>query len=419
MTSPEPLLEDLRARAFRPRAGSGRRAIGAEVEFLPVVAATGRRAPVEAGPERPATLTALRRHAPALEWREGRSDKGTPYFELPHGGRVTFEPGGQLEYASPPIASGSGLVRRLEATSRALHEALGEEGIELVTLGIDPERSLAEVPLMLSSDRYCRMGDYFASIGPAGVRMMRQTASVQVALDFGAEPGRRWRLLNAAAPYLTALFANSPCYEGRATGCQSYRAETWRTLDPARTGLFDAEGGDPAEGYHAFALAAPAMLLGAVDGRYAPFGEWWRSGRATPADWDLHLSTLFPEVRPRGYLEVRSMDALPPEAYAIPVALLSGLVYDGASLGAALDLLGRPDPSLLGRAAASGLQDPGIARVARDLMRIGLAGARRLGPLFFDEADLATAEEFAAERTEHALSPADLPFGDAALGLPR
>ena len=143
-------------------------------------------------------------------------------------------------------------------------------------------------PLLLRTRRYQRMADYLARRSPAGARMMRQTAAFQVALDLDDEPWLRWQVLNAAAPYVVAIFANSPVYAREETGCASARATVWRELDPARTGL-PWSARQPVETYLDFALEAPAILLPTVRGEHLPFGEWlapgprdaWTSGTTT------------------------------------------------------------------------------------------------------------------------------------------
>lgn len=381
------------------------RRMGAEVELIPVEASTGRRCPLE-GEGVPGTLPFLRRFGSRQGWHETRTLKGVPCFELPGGGTITFEPGGQLEYSSPPCRSASALLALLRRVVQPLRAAAAADGIELLPLGIDPFNEAGRVPLLLPTKRYARMAEYFGGRGPAGARMMRQTAAFQLGLDFDDEPWLRWRVLNAAAPYAVAIFANSPVYAGASTGYQSTRAQVWREVDPARTGLpWDGEA--PLEAYLDFALAAPAMLLPAVGGRHLPFGDWVSCARPTTEEWRDHLSTLFPEVRPRGHLEFRSCDAVSPRWYPAPVALVAGVVYDPGALRAAADLLGAPDPALLERAGRLGLRDPAIARTAQDLAEIALGGCEGLGPGYFHPADLEQARAFFDRYTRRGRSPAD------------
>lgn len=325
-----------------------------------------------------AILPFLRTHAVDTGWTEQPSPKGAPRFVLPNGGAITLEPGGQLEYATPPHLSPRTLLEDLDAIVPPLVAAAARHGLALIGAGIDPENPLEHAPLQLDADRYRRMDAYFATIGDAGARMMRQTAAIQVNIDPAGDVGLTWRVLNAAAPYLTALFANASRYGGEETGVASMRALAWRQLDPLRTGLFRCTG-DMADEYAGFALWAPAMFLGTANGAYLPFCEWVRRGRADAADLDVHLTTLFPEVRPKGYFEVRAIDALPPAWYAAPILMLAGLTWDARALADASELLGQPDASLLEPAAVHGLYDRRIASVADTMFGIALDGCVRLG----------------------------------------
>jgi glutamate--cysteine ligase len=401
------LAADLAEHAFGApaRASLTPRRIGAEVEFIPVETGTGRRCPIQAD-GLISTLPFLRRFGARHDWREGTTPKGTPCFLLPSGGSVTFEPGGQIEYSSPPCATASDLLTLLRSVVFPLRDAALGEGISLLSVGIDPFNSVREAPLLLGGKRYGTMADYLARRGQAGARMMRQTASFQMSLDLDDEPWLRWRLLNAAAPWMVAIFANSPIYAGRSSGFQSARAQVWRTLDPLRTGLpYDAER--PLERYLDFALAAPAMLLPEVEGEHRTFGEWLNCAAPSTEEWHDHLSTLFPEVRPRGHLEVRSPDAVPPRWYAAPIALAVGISYDPAASRAAQDLLGSPDGDLLERAGRLGLRDAALASRAADLFEIALAGCAALGPRYVHPADLEHARTFFDLYTRRGRAPAD------------
>jgi glutamate--cysteine ligase len=381
------------------------RRIGAEVEFIPIESHSGRRCPIE-GEGVLATLPFLRRYGLKQGWHEGCTSKGTPCFSLPVGGALTFEPGGQLEYSSPPCNSASALLALLRAVVLPLRAAAAGEGIDLLPVGIDPINPAEKAPLLIHATRYARMAEYLGRRGPAGARMMRQTAAFQVSLDFDDEPWLRWRVLNAATPYVVAIFANSPIYAGERTGHQSTRAQVWRTLDPTRTGI-PYDQGDPVGAYLEFALAAPAILYPAIEGEHRPFGEWMTRAAPTLDEWQDHLSTLFPEVRPRGHLELRSADSIAPHWYAAPLALTAGILYDPAALRAAADLLGAPDLGLLERGGRCGLHDPVIARTAADLFEVALQGCRGLGSRYFHPSDLEQATAFFERYTRRGRSPAD------------
>ncbi len=403
----ELLAADLRDRAFGLGSGAASSCrLGAEVELIPVSAETQRALPIHTE-EGLCTLVFLRRFARERGWSEQRLDKGLRFL-LPGGGIVGYEPGGQIEFSTPPFHSAAALLEALRAVVLPLRAAAREEGIELLSVGIDPHTPLEQVPLQLCGARYLQMTHYFEQVegaAGAGVRMMRQTAAFQLSLDFPDEALLGWRVLNAAAPYLVAIFANSPLYAGAATGYKSYRARTWRELDPARTGIFPGDA--PVAEYLDFALRAPAMLEPTAAGEYLPYRELLARGESTFAGWRAHLSTLFPEVRPRGHLEVRSLDAVEPAWCAAPIALLVGILYDRESLHAAADLLGPPDAGALRRAGEVGLGEVQVAGKACDLFEIGLRGAAALGSTFIDPADLEAAGEFFARYTRRARSPAD------------
>jgi glutamate--cysteine ligase len=401
------LAAELRRTTFSAPVGHSLipRRVGAEVEFIPVESLTGRRCPIQ-GEGVTSTLPFLRRFGSRQGWRESCTSKGTPCFSLPVGGTLTFEPGGQLEYSSPPCGSASALLNLLRSVVAPLRAAAADEGIELLTLGIDPINPIECAPLLVHAKRYARMAAYLERRGSAGARMMRQTAAFQISLDFDDEPWLRWRVLNAAAPYVVAIFANSPIYAGAPSGYQSTRAQVWRTLDPLRTGIPYAAR-DPVAAYLDFALAAPAILCPTVGGEHLPFSEWLSRAHPTETEWQDQLSTLFPEVRPRGHLELRSADSIAPHWYAAPIALATGILYHPGALRATADLLGTPDLGLLDRAGRFGLHDPAIASMAVDLFEVALQGCQCLGPGYFHPADLEQAEEFFEQYTRRGRSPAD------------
>lgn len=397
------LAADLERRAFSPNRTAVRR-IGAEVELLPIDADTRCIAPLEHGAH--AVLPMVRRFGATRCWVESQTEKGTPCFRVPAGGRLTFEPGGQLEYAAPPAPNASALIADLRQVLEPLRRFASRHGVDLASIGIEAERDVWSSPRQLDADRYERMEAYFGTIGPYGARMMRQTASFQVCLDIGtgAVAARRWRVLNAAAPYLVAIFANSPRYDGTFSDHQSVRAACWRRLDPLRTGVI--VGDDAVSSYLAFALRAPDMMRRTSDGGYRAFGDWLDEGDATLDDWHHHLTTLFPEVRPRGYFEMRGADSIDPAWCPAPVALLGGLAYDDSAVADALEVLGDP-AGRLECAGQAGLRDSGIAATAQQLVDIALSGCVRLGNGFLGGADLDDARAFFDRYTRRGRSPAD------------
>lgn len=396
----------VREQLFVPRPNEVQR-VGVEIEMLPFFADSGLPCPLEGMHDRGrSTMSLIRAYGAGLGWEERRSSKGAPYFALPNGWTLTFEPGGQLELCTTPRTSISCLLGDVRSTVIGLKQAALDAGIDLASVGIDPLNDIRAVPLQLHSLRYERMTRYFESIGPSGVRMMRQTAATQVSLDPGLDPASRWRLLSDLTPYLTAIFANSPRYAGEDTGFRSFRARCWRLLDPSRTGVpyRDLPAYDT---YTRFALDAGDMSRTADDGTYRSFGEWAADGEWSEPAWNDHLTTLFPEVRPRGYLEVRSIDALGAEMLSAPLILLAGLAYDEQTANEARALVPSADEDMLNRAARCALRDEEIASVAAELVRLGMRGAHALGDEVVSGADLEGAEEFFRTWTLERRSPAD------------
>jgi glutamate--cysteine ligase len=398
------LAHDLRQCVFpSPQSAECAPRIGAEVEVIPIDARSGRPVPLDAHAG-VSSLSILRRAGASAGWRERRSAKANvPEIALPDGGRITFEPGGQIEISAAPNVSLSVLVGRLQDTIAAIACA-APSGVRLLSCGIDPRTPIDEVAPQLDAERYRRMLRHFDTIGPWGARMMRQTASFQVCVDGGARPERTWRVLNALAPYMVAIFANSRRYAGHETGYRSFRSHVWRSLDPKRTGLLGVQE-DVVEEYLTFALDAPAFLM--PGDSTASFGDCVARGAVSLDDWRLHLSTLFPEVRPRRYFELRSADAVAPEWYAAPLVFVAGLVYHRPNLDAARDVLGSPDPDLLVRAGRDGLADPVLRATAPTLCDMALEGCSALGGEFVEQADLERAAEYFDRYTRQGLSPAD------------
>ena len=316
----------------------------------------------------------LASHAGTHGWRRGDSAKGAPYWDVPGGGKVTLEPGGQVEYATPPHPDAEALVADLRAWHSPLEASAAAHGLELLAVGVDPHNAAGGVPLQFASARYAQMAAYFAGIGGDGAAMMRQTASLQLNLDVGADVCGSWRLANALAPYLVAAFSNARA-ASEARGVHSARATIWRALDPQRTGIFPCDE-PPEHEYARFAFAAPAMFL---DGR--PFGRGAAAGEYSELQWEEHLSTLFPEVRLRGYLELRTLDALPLEPAADAIHLVCTLLWDADARARALALLGPPDRELLARAGVVGMTDARLRAGVAGLWAIARDAGAPLGEL--------------------------------------
>lgn len=367
------LLADVRDRLFAP--SSAAMTIGAELELIPVDETAKGPVPIVSDTQT-SLVASLRRCAVRNDWKES-GKTSPPCWSTNDGSRVSFEPGGQIEISSAPQPSCSALIDSLQRVAGELADAAREDHIELLAFGADPYNDITSVPLQLDGDRYARMTRYLNARGEFGARMMRQTAALQINVEHGPKPLERWRLLNTLAPYLVAIFANSSRYADRDTGHASYRAHFWRELDRGRTGLpFDTA--DAPSRYAEFALNAGALRAENGAGEKRSFRSLIGDEEITRDDWLFHLSTLFPEVRPKEYFEIRSPDVIAPRDVAAPLTFVAALVYDEQAANAAMALLGDPDEDLLHTAGRLGLRDPAIHVAADELSRIAIEGASRL-----------------------------------------
>ncbi|MBA3644870.1 MAG: hypothetical protein H0W63_01700 [Gemmatimonadaceae bacterium] len=376
------LLDDVRSRLFAP--SSPARTIGAELELIPIHTETHAAVRID-DPHLPSSSRIVRRVAERQGWREASADGSAPSWDLPDGARISFEPGGQIEISSAPQSSCSGLIASLQNIVSMLSDAAAEEDIELLSAGADPYNGIDSVPLQLAAERYLRMTRYLAGRGEFGIRMMRQTAALQISVEHGPRPLDRWRLLNALAPYIIAIFANSPRYGGRDTGHASYRTHFWRNLDESRTGIPFRES-DPAAAYTRFALGAGTLRAENGAGEFHPFASLLHAPETAMSDWHFHLSTLFPEIRPKEYFEVRSADAIAASDLAAPLVFVTGLVYDDDATMRALDVLGAPDEKMLVIAGRDGLRDNDLSARAREVIDVAIEGASRLPDEYLSDA---------------------------------
>jgi glutamate--cysteine ligase len=381
------LLADIRQRFFSPSKSASPRAVGVELEAIPVIEFT--RKPALA----PATTRVLSDLARSQSWTERRNGNDPPLWELRDGARISFEPGGQIEISSTPYPAATSVISATRELFQLVRDAMQRSGIELLTNGVDPNNDIGVVPLQLRGARYTGMTTYFESVGPSGVRMMRQTAALQINVERGEDPLDRWSLLNAITPVVTALFSNSANYAGKKTNHASYRAHLWRTLDDSRTGIpYDER--DPVRKYVDFALDAYAMRSGDARHPYRTFREWMQADKVGMEEWEFHLSTLFPEVRPKHYFELRSADTIDPQWLAAPVLFVTAIVYDRASAQRAFEIVGSPSIDLLELAGIKGLSHPALRRMARALADIALDGAASLGNQYLSAADVEAAVEY-------------------------
>ncbi|MDS1271636.1 ergothioneine biosynthesis glutamate--cysteine ligase EgtA [Lipingzhangella sp. LS1_29] len=308
----------------------------------------------------------------------------------PAGSTLTYEPGGQLELSSLPHPDASATHAALSADLAAVEAHLGEAGLRLHGGGLHPARLPAR---QLSRPRYRAMERYFDRDGAAGRTMMCATASMQVCVDIGANPAdlrRRWSLLHQLTPVLIAAFANSAVWRGQPTGWRSARQLVWATIDATRTR--PVAGPDPRAAWARYALDARLLAIRETHRPWQVnpglrFRDWLSSDRhrhPTQEDLSFHLSTLFPPVRPRGWFELRVIDAPPRAWWPVPLAVVSALVDDPIAADTAraaterLARTGRSDHLWL-RACRDALHDPHIAACARACFEATRAALHRAG----------------------------------------
>lgn len=257
---------------------------------------------------------------------------------LPGGSRVTVEPGGAVELSGPPAHGPMATVSALAADRTVVRDKFARAGLGLLLMGADPLRPAQRVN---PGARYRAMERFFTAsgTGAAGAAMMTATASVQVNVDAGPRSGwpERVRLAHSLGPTMIAMTANSPLLSGEFTGWQSSRQGVWGALDSARCGpVLGASGDDPTTDWARYALKAPVMMVHDPDPcavlEWVPFVDWVEGTvplggrRPTVDDLDYHLTTLFPPVRPRRWLEIRYLDAVPDALWPAVVFVLSTLL---------------------------------------------------------------------------------------------
>ncbi len=310
------------------------------------------------------------------------------------GANITLEPGGQVELSGAPLATLHQTCAEVHQHLRQVREIGSELGIGMVGLGFQPKWPRADIPWM-PKGRYRIMGDYMPKRGGLGLDMMLRTCTVQVNLDFASEADmvKKFRVSLALQPIATALFANSPFTEGQPNGFQSFRSHIWTDTDPDRTGdlPFVFEDGFGFERYADYALDTP-MYFVYRDGSYIDAsGLSFRDFLAgklpvlpgeTPlmTDWVDHLTTLFPEVRLKKYLEMRGADGGPWRRLCALPALWVGLLYDTVALDAAWDLVkdwtSEERAGLRAGVPRHALRTPFRDRTVQDVAREVLAIAR-------------------------------------------
>ncbi|MEZ4239558.1 MAG: glutamate-cysteine ligase family protein [Myxococcota bacterium] len=316
-------------------------------------------------------------------------------------GDVTLEPGGQFELSGSPFVTAREVMAESRAFADQVAEILDACGVRQIALGFTPFTPIADVS-WVPKGRYRVMREHLSHTGELAHHMMKGTAAVQATYDYAdeADCARKVRLATLLGPLTTATFANSPYAEGRATGFASWRGHIWTRTDPARTGFPEASEHFTFEAWVDWLLQVPMMFYKDKGGQWRAaqgrtFADWMADPASGPTldDWELHLTSVFPEVRTKRAIEVRGADCVKLSLAAGFVAMWRGLFYDSRALDQATEL------ALA--FASHGTQPERFAEACRHGLR-GEIGGRRL-------ASWAEALLDIAEAGLQALDPDDVP----------
>jgi glutamate--cysteine ligase len=276
-------------------------------------------------------------------------------FDVTGGGAISLEPGGQFELSGAPVETVHQTCSELMAHLAQVKEIARPLGIGFLGLGMTPTWSRSQIPMM-PKGRYRIMTAYMPKVGKHGLDMMYRTCTVQTNLDYSSEADmvKKLRVSLALQPVATAMFANSPFTEGKPNGFLSFRSEIWRDTDGDRCGMLPwaFEPGMGFERYVDYALGVPMYFVKRGEHYIDVAGQSFRDlmqgrlpglpgERATISDWANHVSTIFPEVRLKRYLEMRGADGGPWRRLPALPAYWAGILYDDDSLDAAWDLVKR------------------------------------------------------------------------------
>ncbi len=314
------------------------------------------------------------------------------------GANISLEPGGQLELSGAPLATIHETCDEVNEHLDQVKAVADKIGVGFIGLGAAPHWKHEDMPVM-PKGRYRLMTDYMDRVGTHGKQMMYRTCTVQVNLDFGSEADmvKKLRVALALQPVATALFANSPFFEGELNGHKSWRSRIWRNLDDARTGMlpFVFDDGFGFEQWTDYALDVP-MYFVYRDGKYLnalgmSFRDFLKGElpvlpgeKPTLSDWADHLTTIFPEARIKKFIEMRGADGGPWRRLCALPAFWVGLTYDQGALDAAWDLAKGWDAetreALRIAASVHGLQAElagmKMHDIAREVVRLSEAGLK-------------------------------------------
>jgi glutamate--cysteine ligase len=325
------------------------------------------------------------------------------------GGAISLEPGGQFELSGAPLETIHRTCAELNAHLSQLKQVAEPLGIGFLGIGMSPQWTREQTPVM-PKGRYKIMSNYMPKVGSLGLDMMFRTCTVQANLDFSTEADmvKKLRVSLALQPIATALFANSPFTEGKPNGYLSYRSHIWEDTDNNRSGMlpFAFEDGMGYERYVDYALDVPMYFIKRGSRYIDVAGSSFRDllagthpavpgERASISDWANHLSTIFPEVRLKRYLEMRGADTGPSQSLCALPALFVGLLYDDAALDAAWEICKgwsreerewlRADVPKLGLNAT--IQGRSVREIARDVLALSRSGLVRRKRQLYDGRD--------------------------------
>ena len=372
--------------------------VGTEAEKIGVRVADGGAVPFEGDA---GVRFILKQLAERHGWTPYRETKDGEVIALLRGGAsITLEPGGQLELSGAPLDTVHQTCSEVRGHIAELRQVSDPLGVAWLGLGYHPIARQADLP-WVPKLRYGVMREYMPTVGGRGLDMMRRTATVQANFDYASEADavKKVRVSLGLSPVFTAIFANSPFVEGRATGERSHRAGVWLDVDPHRTGLLPFAW-DDSFGYAQYvewALDAPMYLVKRGDtihhNRGQPFRTFLAEGfdglTATLGDWRTHINTLFPEVRLKSTIELRGCDSQSVAMTCAMPALAKGLLYDETALDAAEALVSGLDP-VAAEAERAAIGTDGLSATyagramadwAGEILEIAEAGLGRIGSL--------------------------------------
>ena len=410
-------------------------AVGIEIEMLPVFTSHPQKPGIVPLQGKTNSIAAwLRDLAELRHWECVKDDKFDPenllMVRLEEGDNLSFEPGGQLEFSSRPYPCLIEAAARTREVQAVIDGHLQRYGVELFQIGLNPWHSISEIGLQMAKPRYKAMDKYFSAIGPYGQQMMRQTCTVQVNLDFGRTEqtlAKRYLASQLLAPFAAGMFSYSAVGEGKLLESTGHRTKVWRHIDNSRTGIHSATtlqkiakslSKEPCvEAYYDFLMSAGVVFV--TDNGYAvpekphTWSEWLKNpiqGKLpSQSDFETHLSLLFPEVRPRGFIELRSMDCQSRIWQMVPAAFYTGILYDDTTLDQVIDLLLPHADKLAGllNSAVNGLKDPTLAKLSKSVTELAMKGLGRHPSCFKGEGLESLIRHYYEHFTSRGRAPSD------------